>query len=310
MSGERRAVDPSGQSVAMAAEKARSERVARLTATLERRLENPLAAIDQLMAEVSDGDLRADLWERLHAAAMRDQVEDAVADAYVKCTNGPRMKRLSPDAQAVVLMHAADYFQGVRGDAKAAQHLLDRVLRLVPGHPEAFARLERRLEKLLDSHGLLQLYASVATTPPKAPNVLATQVYNRVLQLAGKGKLPDETCTQLVALVPHHPRLLDALETHCVATKRAALACSLIERALATGSDDTDILTQRRHRLLELYSGDAGTPAAAMPHVEQLLERDPSDPVALKVAERLLSVRDVASRAAAALQSARRSRNH
>lgn len=308
MSGEHDPALP--KSVAKAAEKARSERVQRLMTTLERRLDNPLATIDQLMAEVNDGDLRPELWERLHAAAMRDQLEDAVADAYVKCMNGPRMKRLSPEGQATVLMHAADYFQGVRGDAQTAQEQLDRVLRLVPGHPEAFGRLERRLEKLLDAHGLLQLYASVATVPPKPANVLATQAYNRILQLAGKGPLSDEACTQLVVLDPHHPRLLDALEAHCRSTKRPALACSLIERTLASDAAETDISAQRRHRLLELYTGDAGTPAEAISHVEKLLERDPSDAAALKIGERLLSVREVASRAAAALQSARRSRNH
>lgn len=300
------------QSVALAAEKARTERVQRLRSTLDRRVENPIAAIDALMAEAGDGDPRPDLWERLHAAAMRDGLVDALADAYQKCIAGPRMKRLSPEAQATVLMHAADYCQGVRGDFATAQELLERVLRIVPGHPEAFGRLERRFEKLLDARALVLLYAAVAAVPPKAANVLAAQAYNRVLQLAGKAALPDEALTQLVPLVPQQPRLLDALETHARATKRPALACILIERALASEtaeSEDNDATPQRRHRLLELYMGEAASPAEAIPHVEKLLERDPADASALKVAERLLSVREVASRAATALQTARRSRN-
>jgi hypothetical protein len=206
-------------------------------------------------------------------------------------------------------MHAADYFQGVRGDAVAAQEFLERVLRTVPGHAEAFGRLERRLEKLLDARGLVILYASVATAPPKPANVLATQAFNRLVQLAGKVAVPDEACLELIPLVAEHPRLLDALETHCRATKRPALACVLIEQALGSETEETDITAQRRHRLVDLYMGDAASPEDAIAHVEKLLERNPSDATALKAAERLLSTRDVASRAAAALQIARRSRN-
>ncbi|HVM70038.1 MAG TPA: hypothetical protein VM204_09435 [Gaiellaceae bacterium] len=308
MSGTTGPAKPVPRSVALAAEKARTERVQRLKMTLERRLDNPIAAVDALMAEAAEGDARTELWEQLHAAAARDGREEALADAYAKCVAGPRMKRLPPRAQADVLMHAADYLQGVRGDATGAQELLERVLGVVPGHAEAFGRLERRLEKLLDARGLLLLYASVAGAPPKPANVLATQAYNRVLQLAGKEPLPDEACRQLVTLVPTNARLLDALESHCRSTKRPALAAALVESALLDGGAPEDVTVQRRQRLVELYMGDAAAPAEAMPHVERLLERDPADPNALKAAEKLLSEREVASRAAAALQTARRSR--
>lgn len=297
------------RSVALAAEKARAERMQRLKATLEQRLENPIAAIDALMAEAAEGDPQTELWERLHAAASRDGLEDALADAYLKCIAGPRMKRLEPQAQANILMHAADYFQGVRGDAVTTESLLERVLALVPSHVDAFGRLERRLEKRLDARRLVELYASVAAAPPKAVNVLATQAFNRVLELAGKEALSENVCKQLIVLVPIHPRLLDALDAHCRATKRPALSCALIEQALLDEGAPENLATQRRHRLLELYMGDAGSPGASISHVEKLLEQNPNDAIAIKTAEKLLSVREVASRAAAALQSSRRFRS-
>jgi tetratricopeptide (TPR) repeat protein len=294
--------------VVLAAEKARSERLQRLKTMLESRLTAPIPVIDALMAEAGEGEPQSDLWEQLHSAAARDGMEDALAEAYVKCINGTRMKRLPQEVQADVFMHAADFFQGVRGDAAAAQDYLERVLKIQPGHAEAFNRLERRLEKLLDARGLLQLYASAAASPPKPVQVLATQAFNRVMQLVGKEPLADDACKQLIALVPTNPRLLDALESHCRATKRPALACALIEQALLDETAPADLTVQRRQRLLDLYTGEAASPAAAIGHVEKLLERDPSDTNALKIAERLLSTREVASRAAAALQTARRSR--
>lgn len=311
MSGTSGPAKPVPRSVALAAEKARSERIQRLKTTLEHRLENPIAAVDALMAEAGEGDPRTELWEQLHAAAMRDGLEADLAEAYTRCVNGPRMKRLAAQAQADVLMHAADYFQGVRGDAAAAEPFLERVLVAAPGHVEAFNRLERRLEKLLDARRLLELYASVAAVPPKPVNVLATQAFNRVLQLAAKDEtLGDDACRKLLVLVPTNPRLLDALESHCRSTKRPALACELIELVLRDHPSPDEALTvQRRQRLVELYMGEAASPAQAIDHVEMLLARNPADANILKVAEKLLSTREVASRAAAALQLARRSRS-
>ena len=293
----------------MAAEKARTERMTRLRATLEQRLANPIVAVDALMAELGEGDPQTELWEQLHLAATRDGVEAALADAYQKCANGPRMKRLPPQAQADLLMHGADFFQGVLGDPAAAETFLERVLTAVPGHPEAYVRLERRLEQLLDSRRMCELYASVVNAPPKPPSVLAAQAWNRVLQVSStKESLSDDACTQLVGLVPHNPRLLDALEAHCRSTKRPALACALIEQALLVEDAPENLVVQWRQKLVDLYMGEAASPAEAMPHVEELLKRDPADTHALKIAERLLSTREVASRAAAALQTARRAR--
>jgi hypothetical protein len=298
---------PLSKSVALAADKTRAQRVARLAMLLNTRVDNPLAVVDALIAELAEGQPQAEMWEQLHMAAMRDRTEAALADAYEKCSNGVRMKRLSPEPQAEMLMHAADYSQGVMGDAAKAEAYLSRVLALVPTHAEAFARLERRYEKLLDARRLLELYAAVATSPPKATNIIATQAYNRLLQLPAKDPLSDESCVKLLALVPANAQLLQALETHCRATKRFGLACDLFEQALTQEAEDT-VVVARRHRLLELSMGEAQRPAVAIAQIEALLARDPGDTVAVKQAERLLSVREVASRAAAALQTARRAR--
>jgi hypothetical protein len=295
------------KSVAIAADKTRAQRLARIKMLLATRIDNALALVDALMAELAEGQLHADLWEQLHSAAIRDGAEAAVADAYNKCTNGSRMKRLPNLAQGEVYMHAADFAQGVLGDAASAEAYLARVLAVAPTHADAFSRLERRYEKLLDARRLLELYATFAAAPPKPINIIATQAYNRILQLAPKDPLPDDACQKLLALVPAHPRLMEALEAHCRNTKRFDLACTLLTRALAAEKDD-NVAVALRQRLLELSMGEGQKPTIAIAQVEALLARDPGDTLALKQAERLLSVREVASRAAAALQAARRTR--
>lgn len=297
-------------SVRLAVQKARSERLLRLDATLEQRLVNPLAAIEVLVTEMGDGNAHAEVWERLHGAAVRDGLEAETADAYLKCASSPRLRRLAPEGQAVVLMHAADFLEGVRGDGAAAEPLLERVIALAPGEVDAVHRLERRLERLLGPVRLLELYALIAADPPRQRSVLATQVHHRLMQLAAReGAISDDACRKLLVLVAENPRLLDALEAHCRKTKRAALACALMESVLADGVLPEELAMQRRLRLVELYFGEAQAPAEAIGHVEVLLEHDPTSSAAVRFAEKLLSTREVASRAAAALKNARSARS-
>lgn len=306
MSGPRGPVK--SRSVIEVAEKARADRVRRLQNALEQRLDVAIVAIDVLMSELADGDARTELWEQLHGAAVRDKKEAEVRDAYAKCVVSPRMKRLSAAAQAELYLHAADFHQGILGDPAGAEAFLRQALTVVPGHLEAYRRLEAPLSKLLDARPVLELYASVAAAPPKTPTVLANQALSRVLQLTVKDPLPDAACKQLVALVATNPRLLEGLEAHARSTKRHALACALYEEALLDEATPAATTMQWRQRLVELYMTEASSRASAMVHVEHLLRENPNDANAFKAAERLLAVAEVSSRAAAALLAARRAR--
>jgi hypothetical protein len=289
------------------AEKARALRLSRLKNMIDNKLDQPPAAIEALLLELEAGESQRELWEGLHAAAARDGLEQALGAAYQKVASSQRMNRVEPKARAEFYLHVADYFQGVLGDATTSEAYLEKVTQVVPGHAEAFARLEPRVESAPDPRRALELYAGAAAQPPIAPATLAVKAMNRLLILSPKQPLADEACKKLVELVPAVPRLLNALEGHCVATGRSALAAHLIESALLDPSLPGPIVVEQRYRAIELYLGDAGTPAAAIDHVEDLLARDPGDAAAKKAAEKLLSVREVASRAAAAIAAARRS---
>lgn len=300
------------KSAALAAEKARELRVQRLRHSLDTRLDNPMAAIDALMAEAGDGDLQPELWERLHAAATRDSRTGDLAEAYRHAAKSPRMRRLDEAAQACVLLHGADFFRGVLGDPDGEGDFLERVVAIIPGHADAFPRLERRLEKLGDDRRLVELYSAVVFDPPRPPPVIATQALHRLVRVQPQSPVADEVLRRLVVLAGGNPKLLNALDAHCRATKRFGLACDLIERAIAVEEASgaaSDLVHERRKRLVELCFGEAAAPARAIDQVEHLLDADPRDAFALKAADRLMSQREVASRAAAALQQARRARN-
>jgi hypothetical protein len=288
------------------AEKARALRLERLRTMLDKQLSQPPAALEALMAELRIGEPQPQLWEGLHAAAARDGKEADLAAAYRKFATDRRLKKLTPAVHAEVLMHAADFFQGVLGDPVGSESFLRSVLEVAPNHVEAFQRLERKYEAARDDLNLVELYATVAATPPKPPDELARRALKIIALLPAKTPLSDEGCKKLLALLPASSSLLSILEAHCQKTDRVGLACALLEQGIAgPGLPEARIIDHRR-RLIELYLGPAKTPAKAMPHVEELLSRDAGDARARAAANSLLSIREVASRASAALARARR----
>jgi hypothetical protein len=288
------------------AEKARALRLARLRSGIDERLTHPAAALETLMSELKIGQQQSELWEGLHAAAARDDLELELAEAYRKMATNRRLTQLAPPVHAAVLMHAADFSQGVLGDTDGADEFLRGVLEVTPDHAEAFSRLERRFTEAGDDLRLVELYALVASAPPKSPDDLARRAVNIIAQLPAKSRVSDAGCTRLLALLPASSSLINVLEAHCRKTNRFALACTLIEQAMEKYALPEARIVELRRRLVELYTGPANVPEKAIAHVEELLLRDSSDTQARAGAERLLSNREVASRAAAALQRARR----
>jgi tetratricopeptide (TPR) repeat protein len=288
------------------AEKARAQRLQRLQTSLDVYLELPEAAAETLMSELQLGELHPEAWEKLHAAAVRDSKEFELEIVYGKITVERRLKQLTEEQRISVLLHAADFFQGVLGYWDVAESYLSRILEVIPDHADAFARLERRFSESKASTRLVELYARVAGRPSKPPGPLATAVVNIVSRLPSTSPVSDEACRKLLVLLPESPSLLGVLEGHSRNTGRFDLACSLLEESIERFPGTAAETLEKRRQLIKLYLGDANAPAKAIAHVEALLIHDPSDAQARAAADRLLREPQVASRAAAALQEARR----
>ncbi len=288
------------------AEKARVQRLERLQASLYLRLENPDAALEMLISELKIGELHPDFWQELHSAAARDGKVVELSRAYEKAAAGHRLRQLGPAQRASLLVQAADFFQGVVGDAAGAERFLWGVLEAVSDHADAYARLERGINATRDKVRLCELYALVAAKPPMPPDVLAREARDLISLLPSQSPLADEACRKLLVLSPVDQALVWVLETHCRQTGRFGLACELLEESIASSAVAKPEIIKRRHRLIELYIGDAKAPEKAISHVEQLLAQDASDAQALAAAERLLRIPQVSARTAAALLTARR----
>lgn len=285
-------------------------RLRRLVPMLEGKLDDPVAALELLVGEAEGGEPHRELWEQLHAAAARDDKLVTLGAAYEQLARGRRLRPLAPARQADVLMHGADFLQGILGDPERAAALLERVLAAVPEHAEAFARLERHLAATRQDRRLAELYGNVGGTRRDAPVLLIGQALALIERLPADQALPAETCERLVRASPKNPRVVTVLEAHCRKGGRFREAAALLELAIQGSALEPAELLEPRRRLVALYLAEVKTPDAAMPHVEEILRLDPANADARKAAEKLLAHPAVAGRAAAALQECRRRTPH
>ncbi|NRA33299.1 MAG: hypothetical protein HRU17_08155 [Polyangiaceae bacterium] len=289
-------------------DKARTLRLQRLEKMLETKLEPPAAALEIILSEMKIGQADSALWERLHAAAARDgsDVEARLGAAYRQVIQQRRLRDLELDDQVMVLIRAADYLLGMLGDTDGAAVALTRVLEVRPTHEEAFLRIETRLKAGGDSLTIAEFYAKVVSAQKPPLPALVRKALNCVARLPGSKPLSAAACEGLLTLLPTELIVVTMLDAHCKKTQRVALACSLQETALESYElPDSAVLTVQKN-LIETYQALSDTPEKAIDHVETLLLADPANKTWRKAAEKLLSNRGVASRAAAALSQARR----
>ena len=112
--------------------------------TLDERLDNPSDVLEILVSSAAKGEQAVETWERLHEAAQRFDKMGDLALAYEHVTLDKRVKLLPPEQQAFIFLQATQFFTGL-GDSEGAAGYAERAITAVPGHPEAFARLEALL---------------------------------------------------------------------------------------------------------------------------------------------------------------------
>lgn len=278
-------------------------RIEQLTAYLEDQLAHEQQVLDLLVVAQARGQQNAELWDKLHAAALRDDRLVELASAYEKLAQDRRVKIMPPQHQAQVFLNASRFFMRALGDVDAAESSLERVLGLVPGHPEAFELLKRILDDKGDREKLATLY--LTSVGPRTEKDVALANLRAAL-----GLLPEndaeravKIAQQILRLDPGDEGALGALDTRLSAAGKFPELARALEQALASDPPMPDEKRLPVHaRLVELYDGHLPEVERAMPHVEVLLAADTTNEIARRVATRLVTNRSMAARAAAALE--------
>jgi predicted Zn-dependent protease len=274
--------------------------------TFEAKIENEEATLDAVLASMARGSLPAGTWERLCAAAQRDGRMSELAFAFESASQGKRAKALAPALAAEFFFQAAGFFSDVFGDEVAALTYLERALALVPGHTASFGKVEQILRKTQQPKKLADLYVAAAQHRPRAeqPELLRGAA-ELLSQAGGADDKVIELLQQALRLEPGDEKTRAWLETLCIKANRLRDVVRLNEQALAAEPPPDE--PTRKHllsRIVELYADKLHEPERAMPHVEQLLAIDPASDQGRKVAQKLVVVKGLAGRAAAALANA------
>jgi tetratricopeptide (TPR) repeat protein len=274
--------------------------------TFEAKLQDEEPLLESLLAALGRGVLPDGAWDRLHAASQRDQRVSELAFAFESVSQGKRIKMATPAAGAEFLFQAARFLSEVLGDDRGAITYLERAIALAPAHAAAFARLEALLTKTGNGKKLAEVYAAAAHHRPRAEQ--APLLKQAAVLLAESGG-PDEKVIELLQqasrLEPGDAEIREGLEVLYLKTNRLRDVVRLQEQALAT-DPPPDAATRRALlvRILDLYSDKLHEPERAMPYVEQLLGLEPTHEDARRVAQKLVVIKGLAGRAAAALSQA------
>ncbi|HSO38377.1 MAG TPA: hypothetical protein VLT33_37870, partial [Labilithrix sp.] len=270
--------------------------------SFETKLENEEEVLDALLVAHSKNQLDPNVWQELHDAAVRFDRVSELAFAYESVSQGRKLKTLLPPVQAELYYRAALFFGEVLGDEFGATTYLEKALGAYPGHTGAFERIDAQLTRVDDNKKLADLCVHAATHRPREEQSL---LLKRAAVLYERANLEDkaiETYQNLVRIEPGDESLRNALEARYVKANRYRDVARMLEQALAADPPpEPDDAGRVRAKLIEVFANQLKEPERAMPHVEALLEVDPTHPDARRVATRLLESKGLAARAAAAL---------
>jgi tetratricopeptide (TPR) repeat protein len=274
--------------------------------TFEAKLEREEEVLDALVTALARGQLPEGLWSRLHEAAVRDERVSELAFAYEAFAQNRRLKMLAPAVIAELMFRAATFFEGTFGDEIGATTYYERALAALPGHAASFERLSALLTKAGDGKRLADAYVAQAQHRTRGEQItLLYRAAELVDQAEGGDEKATEIYTQLLRLDPGDVRAREALEEKYLRANRHRDVARLLEQALATEPPPDEEQSRRlRTRLLELYATQLHEPERTMPHVEALLAREPGHEDARRIAAKLLAIKGLAARAAAALADA------
>lgn len=270
--------------------------------SFDSKLENEEEVLDALLLTLSKNQLDETIWQELHDAAVRHDRVSELAFAYESVSQGRKLKTFLPPVQAELYFRAAAFFGEVLGDEFGATTYLEKALTAWPAHVGAFERIDAQLTRSDDNRKLADLCIQAATHRTKAEQ---STLLKRAALLYERASLEDkaiETYQSLVKLEPGDESLRDALEARYVKANRHRDVARMLEQALAADPPPVaDDAARIRAKLIEVFANQLKEPERAMPHVEALLDVDPTHPDARRVATRLLESKGLAARAAAAL---------
>ncbi|HKY37851.1 MAG TPA: tetratricopeptide repeat protein [Polyangiaceae bacterium] len=274
---------------------------------LNERLDDASMVLELLVSAIAKGEVPIEAWEKLHRAAVRHEKISDLAMAYEQVATDKRIKLLTGEQQAFIYLRAAEFFQAELGDMDGAITYAERAAAAVPGHPEAFAMLERLYGAADKTARLAELYVDASSRAQQADVKL--QLLRRAAELLKDPAQGDDLAItvgqSILKLAPGDESARESVVRRLLAKSRHKEVADVFEQALKReppASPEEALLL--REQLVDLCLNALKDVTRALGHIEGVLELLPNHPTALAAAEALLENRTYAPRAAAALSDA------
>jgi len=271
--------------------------------SFESALENEGEVLDGMLAALARNQLPPETWSSLHLAAVRDDRLDQLAQAYAGVAQGKRIRATPPPTAAEFLYQAGVFFADAASDPVGSVDYWRRALVAFPGHALAFGRLESALIDSGEKRAQAMLYIGQAHQRPRVEQAdLLRRAVSLLEDEPGTAELLLEHYQEIVKLDPRDDETRSKLEASYIAANRPRDVARMLEQALVSDPPPEEFSAREmRGRLISLYAGPLAELERSMPHVEALLLEDPEHEEARGAARRLLEVKALAGRAAAAL---------
>lgn len=260
--------------------------------------------LESMLASMARNILPPGAWEKVYEAARAEERTSELAYAFDAVSQGRRLKATQPAAAAEFLFQAGR-FAGDLGNADAAVSYLERALALAPGHSPSFTRLEELLRSSEQHLKLAELYAATAQHRARTEQpALLRQATELLLASGGPDDRLVELLQQRLRLDPADENAREALEPLLLKSGRFRDLIRLNEQALSGDPVDAQTKLKLLSGVVDLYADKLQEPERALPYVEQVLAIEPTHEQARRVAHKLVTIKGLAARAAAALANA------
>ena len=271
------------------------------------KVENEEQLLDAVLASLARGAFPAEGWDRLHAAAARDGRTSELAFSFETVSQGKRLKTAPAPVAAEFLYQAARFFADAFGDELGAVSCLERALVASPSHAASLAKIEELLVKAGQPRKLAEVFASSGLHRARGEQApLLRRAASLLASVEGADDKLTEILQHLVKIDPGDEEARGKLEVLYVKANRFRDVLRLCEQALSAVDPAPSDATKKKllGRVVELYADKLHEPERAMPHVEALLALDPASEDGRRVAQKLVVIKGLAGRAAAALATA------
>lgn len=272
----------------------------RLADVHEQRLGDAGRALDVVLRAVTEAPEELALWDRAKDLAVAATRPAELAQAYKSLLESD--VRLAEQTEVELCQRAARLCREQIGDQDAAIPYLERVLARQPANDEAFRDLKEILMARERWDDLEALYSRAITG--------TTDAQRRIEFLAEVALICEDIIENPAKAIDYYERILEiepvhqaassSLEKLYAAEHQYDKLVALLERRLdrAEGEEVIDI----KVRLGRLQLQQLNNPAAALPHLEDVLRLDPNQHEARSLAERILEVPELRTRTAEILE--------